>query len=633
MFAYLPQADSIGGCDPGSPYPNSKVLDTEINVLSHEVFEAVTDPHLNGTWQDAANGGSGENGDKCNFTMAPKNDLGADVYLHGNPYLVQQEWSNAVHTCAIDLQNNSVVPPTVSYTKSVDDTNPSVGQSVNYTLGLNNSNDTGAATNLVVSDNLPAGYSVTAVSAPGSTTNSFNSGSVTVKYDTLAVHQDRQVVITATVPNQPEQAATNCGGLALQNLLTQALPGQQTNPCAQTTPLDQQVSLAPLAVSFVEGLSFSGAVAQLFDPDPNASAGEYVGNISWGDGSPTDAATITGPTGGPFDVSGTHTYLEEGVYTVSVQVFDLDNAGNFATTSRPDTVLDAPLTPSPSMTITSANPVNVTLATFTDADPNGTLSDYTATINWGDGSPVAAGTINTAGSGFSVSGAHTYPAAGPFVFAVTVHVCDVGGSCFSVFDILRITYMTGRAFGFTGTLDTPPLLLGSGSRAPKPDTGFVARSLPYTAAPPCLGTLSLFLVVGHDYCVSVQATTGPPKSVAQSTVLNETLNTRLPNVPVIKLYQVQAESSSVCGSASGSTRIASLVVGNRTIAVTGAPNQTIPLGLPGAKLIINEQIAVNGPGGDRQLTVNAVHLIIPKIYKVGTNLIIASATSDIHNCP
>src|SRR5262249_56435872 len=47
------------------------------------------------------------------------------------------------------------------------------------------------------------------------------------------------------------------------------------------------------------------------------------------------------------------------------------------------------------------------VATFTDADPLGTATDYTATITWGDGS-TTSGTITSTGSVFSVSGTHTY---------------------------------------------------------------------------------------------------------------------------------------------------------------------------------------------------------------------------------
>ena len=76
-------------------YPNGdQSADAEINTLSHELIEAETDPHPNATWT----GPNGEIGDACNFNFAPRNDSGADVYLNGDPYIVQQEYSNNAHT-------------------------------------------------------------------------------------------------------------------------------------------------------------------------------------------------------------------------------------------------------------------------------------------------------------------------------------------------------------------------------------------------------------------------------------------------------------------------------------------------------------------------------------------------------
>jgi hypothetical protein len=56
------------------------------------------------------------------------------------------------------------------------------------------------------------------------------------------------------------------------------------------------------------------------------------------------------------------------------------------------------------------------------------------------------------------------------------------------------------------------------------------------------------------------------------------------------------------------------------------PNTTLNLGL--VKVVLNEQIT--GPG---TLTVNAVHVTVSLLGKTLEDVIIASATSDIHNCP
>jgi hypothetical protein len=77
------------------------------------------------------------------------------------------------------------------------------------------------------------------------------------------------------------------------------------------------------------------------------------------------------------------------------------------------------------------------LASFTDADPSAPLSDYKATITWGNGT-TSAGTIAVdAQGGYCVSGGHTYATAG--TYAVTVLVTDAGGSSATVATSLAVT--------------------------------------------------------------------------------------------------------------------------------------------------------------------------------------------------
>jgi Calx-beta domain/Domain of unknown function (DUF4214) len=74
--------------------------------------------------------------------------------------------------------------------------------------------------------------------------------------------------------------------------------------------------------------------------------------------------------------------------------------------------------------------VTARVASFTDQDPLGQLSDYTATINWGD-STTSAGTITpNATGGFDVTGTHTYFTAGTFTIITTIN--DIGGSSINI---------------------------------------------------------------------------------------------------------------------------------------------------------------------------------------------------------
>ena len=58
-------------------------------------------------------------------------------------------------------------------------------------------------------------------------------------------------------------------------------------------------------------------------------------------------------------------------------------------------------------------------AAFTDSNAAAKAADFSATIDWGDGS-TSAGAVVAAGAGFSVQGTHVYAAAGTFEFKVSV---------------------------------------------------------------------------------------------------------------------------------------------------------------------------------------------------------------------
>ena len=85
---------------------------------------------------------------------------------------------------------------------------------------------------------------------------------------------------------------------------------------------------------------------------------------------------------------------------------------------------------------------NGPVASFTDANPDGsTIADFTATIDWGDGTPMTAGTISQpggVGTAYIVSGSHTYadsgvtPARQSGTYPIQVFVVDDGGSRLTV---------------------------------------------------------------------------------------------------------------------------------------------------------------------------------------------------------
>lgn len=99
IYAFLPYTGtSLNGC--GVPRtPNNNIdADSTINVTSHELAEAVTDPLLN-AWFDSS---GSEIGDKCNFQFSSTTAANGDTTMNGHPYEVQLEWDNLRNACRLN---------------------------------------------------------------------------------------------------------------------------------------------------------------------------------------------------------------------------------------------------------------------------------------------------------------------------------------------------------------------------------------------------------------------------------------------------------------------------------------------------------------------------------------------------
>ena len=212
------------------------------------------------------------------------------------------------------------------------------------------------------------------------------------------------------------------------------------DPAGAPTSGQASVADAPLtnatgtAVTATEGLATGAStVATFTDTNPAATAADFTSGggsttIDWGDGaSGPGTVTQTGP--GQFAVSGDHVYADEGGYPISVRI--LDDGGSTADAQATATIADAALAATGNPAFVSTNPVNHTLATFTDEDPAATTADFTSgggstTIDWGDGATSAGAVTGPTGGPFTVGGAHTYAALGPYT--ITVTVVDDGGA-------------------------------------------------------------------------------------------------------------------------------------------------------------------------------------------------------------
>jgi hypothetical protein len=100
-YANMPYTDTVpAACDSGQ-YPNGdRAADSEINIISHEHNEAITDKQLN-AWYDRR---GFEIGDKCAWNFGSASGTSGAEYnqtINGHHYFVQQEYSNRVSNCAL----------------------------------------------------------------------------------------------------------------------------------------------------------------------------------------------------------------------------------------------------------------------------------------------------------------------------------------------------------------------------------------------------------------------------------------------------------------------------------------------------------------------------------------------------
>jgi hypothetical protein len=163
----------------------------------------------------------------------------------------------------------------------------------------------------------------------------------------------------------------------------------------------------------------STKVATFTDTNTADTAAGFTASITWGDGT-TSAGTISG-SNGSFSVTGGHTYADEGSFPLSVAI--TRSADKTAITSAGTiAVAEADVLTPHAATITGTAGQalnNVTVATFSNSDTASPASDFTASIAWGDGT-TSAGTVSGSGGTFTVSGSHTYAAAGTDAVAVTL---------------------------------------------------------------------------------------------------------------------------------------------------------------------------------------------------------------------
>jgi len=293
------------------------------------------------------------------------------------------------------------------------------------------------------------------------------------------------------------------------------------NPDAATTTISSTATVvdAPLTgsagteITGIEGSTPGTVVLGAFtDANPGAAVADYTTGggsvvVNWGDGSPPQnlaAGNLTAngkPDGVTFTINAAHTYTEEGTYSYTVTV--TDDGGSVTTVDGSAIIADAPLSIAGLMQPPVAQdepaifplPVfspplfNGPVAVFSDGNPlpptgSSAIADFTAEIDWGDGTPKTFGTVlpypGATTAMYEVTGSHTYADAGTTgKYDIQVFVTDVGGSILTVDNTANVA-------------DNPIVL--TGALNPKSDSG-LSTGAPNTTnvnQPDFLGTSEPF---------------------------------------------------------------------------------------------------------------------------------------------
>jgi hypothetical protein len=257
-------------------------------------------------------------------------------------------------------------------------------------------------------------------------------------------------------------------------VLSDDAPGTATSTASGTVTVGEGDILraGSITLSATEGHAATGSVATFTDSYTGNSAADFTATIHWGDGATSagvvlynaGAITVNAPANG-------HTYADEGPQTVSVTLSDDAPGTATATATGTITVAEGDTNPMPGAFSPTFNPIanlpfSGVVATFSDPGyPGNSPSDFSATINWGDGTPVTAGVVGGGNGTFTVSGTHTYTAPGQPAGNVVVTIRDdapgtatgtVSGHIVGVFSACGVSARLRGPYYANGTYTAEP---------------------------------------------------------------------------------------------------------------------------------------------------------------------------------
>jgi hypothetical protein len=227
-----------------------------------------------------------------------------------------------------------------------------------------------------------------------------------------------------------------------------------------------------------------GVVANFTDSNTSNVAGDFTAMIAWGDGA-TSTGTVSGANGF-FAVSGSHRYATSGgQFPVTVTL--TDDAPGSASASATSTVDVVPAMEGVAITATSGILFDI---------PGDVASDWSATIDWGDGA-TSPGTVNIDSNGaVRVIGTHTYADEGSYSASATLTRLGAVGV---VPDVFSVTVNASA----TSTVDVVPAMEGV---AATKFTVMAVIAIPSTAVPISAVLVTLALAAPGVSSVNVTVT-------------------------------------------------------------------------------------------------------------------------------
>lgn len=269
VYAAIPEPSPAGeSCELGGG-PHDPVSDAEIQITTHEMIEAATDPLPGSGWMDSH---GGEIADECAWENGPTRQLGEsssyNEILAGTPYLVPEMWSDDGETCAQGYQ------PSLGAAIATSTSSPEVGEQVSLQASA--------------FDSAPAGESWSWNAAgPGEAAMSTQGTLATVSFSAPGVY-----TLWATMVDGAGNLTTAVIGMTVVEDPTAAISYTWSPRRSRTRPQ------AGYPIAFESSGSSS----------PNGSVASY--RWSYGDGSSGTGA------------SPTHTFAAAGYYRVTLEVTD-----------------------------------------------------------------------------------------------------------------------------------------------------------------------------------------------------------------------------------------------------------------------------------------------------------------------